>query len=225
MPRRLKRAKIKVWLAETSNAEADKAGVSKAPTFEDTWDYVKNNPTVEPEVHPERKNYFYKVNEEKAVFKNEVLRVTKVNLHEKYGEQCSNSFFSPHFLELDLSLKGDKAMLTGPYGEQKLTIKEAGDDVVVGRRKGSLTINIQGGKDGLKDWMLNPDKNDVAIDYVKSCLKQISREKKLVPAEYDSHQEIAKLKARPDFEYGKDYSYLYSKEPLPMYEKSKTQGR
>ena len=53
----------------------------------------------------------------------------------------------------------------------------------------------------------------------------MAQQKKMVPPEYDSHQEIAKLKARPDFEYGKDYSYLYSDKALPMFEKSKAQGR
>lgn len=198
---------------------------SKDELWDRIWENLKENPVVAPEEHPERKNYFYEVKKERAVFAERVLRVTKVTNHEKYGDQCSNGFFSPYFLKLDLSPKGNKAMLSGPFGEQKLTIGEAGDDFLLHRRKGSLTINVQGGKAGLRDWMLHPDKHDVEIGRFETCLKHISLEKKLVPEEYDPVKEIARLKARPDFEYGKDYSHLYSEEPLPMYEKSKAAGR
>lgn len=221
----MSRARTKARLAETSNAEAEKAGVSKDAQWDKVWNYVKDNPTVFPEENPERKGYYYEVNKETAVFQQKVLHVTKVENHPKYGDQCHNEFFSPYFLKLDLSLKGDKAMLTGPYGEQAVTIKECTDDFVVQRRKGSMTINVRGGKDGLKEWMMNPDKNDIAIGYVKSNIKDIAQTKKLVPPEYDSRQEMEKLKARPDFEYGKDYSFLYSKEALPMYERNKAQVR
>ena len=199
------KARTKARLAETSNAEAEKAGVSKDD--------------------PECKGCYYKVNEQTAVFTEKVLRVTRVENHPKYGDQCHSEFFSPYSLELDLSPKGDKAMLTGPFGEQAVTIKECADDFLVQRRKGSMTINVKGGKEGFREWMMDPDKHSIEIGYVKHHVEDIAQQKKMVPPEYDSHQEIAKLKARPDFEYGKDYSHLYSSEPLPMFEKNKAQGR
>ena len=88
-----------------------------------------------------------------------------------------------------------------------------------------MTINVKGGKEGFREWMMNPDKHSIEIGYVKHHVEDIAQQKKMVPPEYDSHQEIAKLKTRPDFEYGKDYSYLYSDKALPMFEKSKAQGR
>lgn len=218
------RARTKARLAETSGGGIEKPHESKEDFWDRIWENLKENPVVAPEEHPERMNYFYEVKKERAVFAERVLRVIRVTNHEKYGDQCSNGFFSPYFLKLDLSPKDSKAMLSGPFGEQKLTIKEAGDDSLIERRKGSLTIKIRQGKDGLKDWMFHPDKHDVEISYLKSCLKQIALEKKLVPEEYDSAREIAKLKERPDFEYGKDYSHLYSEEPLPMYEKDKSKA-
>ena len=209
------------------NAEAEKAsGVSKDDAWRKTMDYVQDNPMVMPEENFGRKGYYFEVNKDTAVFSEKVLHVTRVENHPKYGDQCHSEFFSPHFLKLDLSPKGDKAMLTGPYGEQAVTIKECADDFLVQRRKGSMTINVKGGKDGFREWMMNPDKHSIEIGYVKHHVEDIAQQKKLAPAnDYDSGQEIEKLKARPDFEYGKDYSHLYSNEPLPMFEKSKAQGR
>lgn len=219
------RARTKARLAETSNAEAERAGVNKDEAWHKVADYVQNNPMVMPEDDFKKKGYYFEINKDTAVFSERVLRVTRVENHPKYGDQCHNEFFSPHFLKLDLSLKGDKAMLTGPYGEQAVTIKECDDDFLVQRRKGSMTINVKGGKEGFRKWMMNPDKHSIEIGYVKHHVEDIAQQKKMVPLEYDSHQEIAKLKARPDFEYGKDYSYLYSDKALPMFEKSKAQGR
>ncbi len=209
------------------NAEAEKAsGVNKDERWEKTWEYVKNNPMVMPEDNFERKGYYFEVNKDTAVFSEKVLHVTKVENHPKYGDQCHNDFFSPHFLKLDLSPKGNKALLTGPYGEQAVSIKEPTNDALIQRRKGSMTISIKGGKDGLREWMMNPDKHDIELNFLRSAVKCISQEKQLAPIDdYDSRKEIAKLKARPDFEYGKDYSHLYSSEPLPMFEKNKAQGR
>lgn len=202
------------------------SGVNKDEAWHKVFDYVQNNPMVMPEDDFERKGYYFEIDNDTAVFSERVLRVTRVENHPKYGDQCHNEFFSPHFLKLDLSLKGDKAMLTGPYGEQAVTIKEPSNDALIQRRKGSMTISIKGGKDGLREWMMNPDKHDTELNFLKTAVNRISQEKKLAPVDdYDSRKEIAKLKARPDFEYGKDYSFLYSNEPLPMFEKSKAQGR
>lgn len=209
------------------NAEVEKAsGVNKDERWEKTWEYVKNNPMVMPEENFERKGYYYEVNKDTAVFSEKVLHVTKVEDHPKYGDQCHSEFFSPHFLKLDLSPKGDKAILTGPYGEEAVTIKESSVGVLVQRRKGSMTIGINGGKDGFREWMMNPDKHSIEIGSVKHHLEGIAQMKKLAPSyDYDGRKEIEMLKARPDFEYGKDYSHLYSSEPLPMFEKNKAQGR
>ncbi len=161
------------------------------------------------------KNFYYDVNNQTATFEEKTLRVTRVENHPVHGDQCHSEFITPYEVVLDLSDKRNKAMILGPYGQQSITIKESMDDSLVQRRKGSLTVNIAGGKDGLKTWFLEPDKHSIELGYVRTSIMRIAAMKNLVPPEYDSSKEISKLKARPDFEYGKDYRYLYSETPLP----------
>ena len=171
---------------------------------------------VYPENYPSGgKTFFYNVKEQAVTFEEKTLRVTRVENHPVHGDQCHSEFITPYEVVLDLSDKGNKAMVLGPYGQQSITIKESMDDSLVQRRKGSLTVNIAGGKEGLKSWFMEPDKHSIELGYVRTSIMRIAAMKKLVPPEFDSSKEIAKLKARPDFEYGKDFRYLYSDTPLP----------
>lgn len=131
-------------------------------------------------------------------------------------------WFGYDIMELHLDCPGEKAILKTPRGAVELQIepsKKEYNRVLIGHNsKTSKVFKIgevargygydDDGKDALLYLLEESEGGDLSLNFLISKLFQFATAKGLVD-DYDWEAERDALKTREDFEYGKDYSFLY----------------
>lgn len=131
-------------------------------------------------------------------------------------------------IELDLSPDGNKAIMKTNFGEKKFNVAPSVDElnrVIVGFERGRFVVGelkhgLKDGKDGLIEYLeqegsdkVNPN-SDIAMGRLELIISSVAVKSKLLPDECDMINELHSLMERDDFEFDKDYTYLYQNDLL-----------
>lgn len=156
------------------------------------------------------------------------IRVVNKDVWGEMTPQAQNQPIGKRKLEFDLSPDGNNAILRTEFGEKKFYIASPPEEInriLVGFKRGrflvgNLKSDLKDGKDGLIEYLNLEDSDkvdlnhDIPLGRLESILLSVAEKSKILPEEPSIVDELKNLMKRDDFEFGKDYTYLYENELL-----------
>lgn len=156
------------------------------------------------------------------------VRIVNKDVGGTMTPQAHNEAVGSRKLEFDLSPDGNKAILKTEYGEKKFNIVPSIDEldrIIVGFQRGRFVVGdlksgLKDGKDGLIEYLgqEGPDKvdlnHDIAMGRLETILLTVAEKSNLLPKSPDILDDFHNLQKRDDFEFDKDYMYLYQNKLL-----------
>lgn len=125
--------------------------------------------------------------------------------------QARTAFVLPYEINVDLSHSDNKIPVTGPFGTVTIRVEPTTEDYIYKRRPGAKLLRYRGGIEDLKKDLNDANSKNLSVENKISLFRRISEDFNLIPKE-NFVEEMHALMERGDFEFGKDYTFLYDKE-------------